>query len=370
VLGTLAATYFYVYTVLQIPVGVLADTLGPRWILAAGSIVAGLGSIAFALAPSWEVAAAGRTLVGIGVSVAFIAILKVSAVWFPASRFATLNGVTMFAGNLGAVIAGAPLAWMVTQASWRAVFVGLAALSAGIGVATWLLVRDRPEQMGFAPVNPSHAPASGDARVRWTEALARVLANPATWPCFFVNVGIGGSYLAFAGLWAVPYLVDVHGLSRVAAAEHASALLLGVAFGALVVGVVSDRMRNRRGVMRVYAVLYALSWLPWVTDVRWPAAATLAWFFLMGLLIPGFTLTWTIAKEVNRPEHSGIATSVANVGIFLGTGVLQPLVGFALDRGRAAGDAAAGWPTAVLLLAGSAAAGAALTLFVKGRRHG
>ena len=26
VLGTLAATYFYVYTVLQIPVGVLADT--------------------------------------------------------------------------------------------------------------------------------------------------------------------------------------------------------------------------------------------------------------------------------------------------------------------------------------------------------
>ena len=71
------------------------------------------------------VAAAGRTLVGIGTSVAFIAILKVSAVWFPADRFATLNGVTMFAGNLGAVIAGAPLAWMVTLTSWRAVFLGL-----------------------------------------------------------------------------------------------------------------------------------------------------------------------------------------------------------------------------------------------------
>src|SRR4249920_2670168 len=58
VLGTVAATYFYVYTVLQIPVGVLADTLGPRRLLTAGSIVAGLGSIAFALAPTWEVAAA------------------------------------------------------------------------------------------------------------------------------------------------------------------------------------------------------------------------------------------------------------------------------------------------------------------------
>src|SRR5689334_14151620 len=89
-LGTLAATYFYVYTVLQIPVGVLADTVGPRKLLAGGSLVAGIGSLAFALAPSWEIAAVGRTLVGIGVATAFIAILKISAVWFPPQRFATL----------------------------------------------------------------------------------------------------------------------------------------------------------------------------------------------------------------------------------------------------------------------------------------
>jgi len=36
----------------------------------------------------------------------------------------------MFVGNLGAVAAGAPLAWVVTQTSWRGVFVALAALSA------------------------------------------------------------------------------------------------------------------------------------------------------------------------------------------------------------------------------------------------
>ena len=363
VLGTVAAMYFYVYTVLQIPVGVLADTLGPRRILAAGSIVAGLGSIAFALAPTWEVAAAGRTLVGIGVSVAFIAILKVSAVWFPADRFATLNGVTMFAGNLGAVIAGAPLAWMVTQTSWRAVFLGLAALSIGLGIASWWKVRDRPEDLGFPPVQAP--PAAGRAGMHWAQALAKVLANPATWPGFFVNAGIAGSYLAFAGLWAVPYLEQTYGMSRVAAAEHTSLLLLGVAFGAVVVGIVSDRLRSRRGVMRIYALLYALSWLPWVLEVQWPLPATLAWFALMGMLIPGFTLTWAVAKEVNRPEHSGIATSVVNVGIFLGTGILQPLVGAVLDRGRAAGDIAGAWDRAILLMAGAAAAGALMTLVVR-----
>jgi sugar phosphate permease len=366
VLGTLAATYFYVYTVLQIPVGVLADTLGPRRILSAGSIVAGLGSLLFALAPTWEIAAAGRTLVGVGVSVAFIAILKISAVWFPADRFATLNGVTMFAGNLCAVIAGAPLAWVVTQASWRAVFIGLAVLSTALGLATWLKVRDRPEQMGFAPV---HAPAAAEAvaRAHWTQALTRVLANPATWPGFFVNAGIAGSYLAFAGLWAVPYLVETYGMTRVTAAQHASLLLLGVAFGSLIVGIVSDRFKSRRGMMRVYAFLYALSWLPWVMHVEWPLPATLAWFALMGLLVPGFTLSWTVAKEVNRPEHSGIATSVVNVGIFLGTGILQPLVGWMLDRGRATGDIAGAWDRGILLLAVAAAFGALMTVFVRGK---
>ena len=366
VLGTLAATYFYVYMVLQVPVGILADTMGPRRLLASGSLVAGMGSIAFALAPSWEVAAAGRTLVGIGVSVAFIAILKVSAIWFPASRFATLNGFTMFAGNLGAVIAGAPLAWLVTQTSWRAVFAGLAALSIALGIASWLAVRDRPEDLGFEPVHRTSS--SGRIGTRWSRALAAVLANPATWPGFFVNAGIAGSYLAFAGLWAVPWLEQTHTMSRVAAAEHTSMLLLGVALGSMLVGMLSDRLSNRRGVLRIYALFYLASWLPWLLHAHWPYWATLTWFGLMGLLIPGFTLTWTVAKEVNRPEHSGIATSIVNVGIFLGTGILQPLVGAILDRGRAAGDPAAGWDAAIAVLAGSAAFGALMTLFVHERR--
>jgi predicted MFS family arabinose efflux permease len=353
-----------VYTLLQVPVGVLADTLGPRKILAAGSAIAAVGSLLFALAPVWEIAAVGRTLVGIGVSVAFIAILKVSAVWFPAERFATLAGVTMFAGNLGAVAAGAPLAWIVTFASWRTVFVALALLSALLAIATWLRVRDRPEELGFPPV---HAAPPATARLPWLRALAHVAANPATWPSFFVNVGVGGSFLAFAGLWAVPYLQQTYGMSRVAAAQHASLLLLGVAVGSVAIGVISDRLKSRQGVMRVFVLAYTLSWLPWLLHAQWPQWATLAWFLLMGLLIPGFTLSWTIAKEANPPAYSGIATSVVNVGIFLGTGILQPWVGWVLDRGRAAGDLAGAWDRGIALLAGAAAFGLVMTFFVRAR---
>lgn len=362
VLGTLAATYFYVYTVLQIPVGVLADTLGPRRLLASGSAIAAVGSLLFALAPAWEWAAVGRTLVGIGVSVAFLAILKVSAVWFPANRFATLNGYTMFAGNLGAVAAGAPLAWLVTQTSWRSVFVGLAAVSAALAAATWIFVRDRPEQKGYAPVNPmpaGHAPA-----VRWRAGLAAVLVKRSTWAAFIANAGVGGTYLAFAGLWAVPWLEHTYGYTRVVAAQHTSLLMLGVAFGAVAIGVISDRLGNRLDVMRFTAFAQAASWLPWLLRADWPQAATLAWFFAMGLVIPGFTLSWTIAKESNRPEHSGIATSVVNTGIFLGTGILQPLVGWVVDRSKTAGDLAGAWSSGIVVLALAATLGAFATLAI------
>jgi sugar phosphate permease len=361
-LGALAATYFYVYTVLQIPVGVLADTLGPRRIVTIGAFVAGVGSLLFGLAPTWELAAVGRTLVGVGVAVTFVSLLKVCANWFPPERFATVNGVTLLAGNLGAVAAGAPLAWAVGVLSWRSVFVGLGLASMAIGALTWILVRDRPEASGFQPIA---ARPAAQAQTHWTRALAQVLANPATWPALCVNVGVGGSYLAFAGLWVVPYLHEVHGLSPAVAAEHASLLLLGVAIGSLVIGLVSDRLRNRRGVMVAYTFAYALSWLPWLLHAQMPLWGTYAWCLVMGLLVPGFILTWTISKEANRPEHAGMAVSVVNVGIFLGAGVLQPLVGAVLDAGRAAQSLAGAWDQAIGLLAGAAALGALCTLLIR-----
>ncbi len=366
VLGTLAATYFYVYTVLQVPVGVLADTIGPRIIVTAGAVVAAAGSILFGLAPGWELAAVGRVLVGIGVAVTFVALLKVCANWFPPQRFASLNGITLLAGNLGAAAAGAPLVWLVTVASWRSVFVGLGLASLALAVLTWIVVRDKPQECGF---KVSYAPPQATA-VHWAPALRAVLTNPASWPAFFVNIGVAGSFFAFAGLWVVPYLHEGRGLPQAVASNHASLLVLGVALGSLVVGLLSDRLRSRVGLMRLFAVLYALSWLPLVFRLELPLALSYAWFFVMGLFVPAFVLTWTVAKEMNRPEHAGMAVSLVNTGIFLGAGILQPLVGALLDAARPTLGPTAAWDRAIWLFASTAAAGAVCTLFVKHRFSG
>jgi sugar phosphate permease len=324
-LGALAATYFYVYTVMQVPTGILVDTLGPRRILFLGGLVAGGGSLLFGTAESLDGALVGRTLIGLGVSVVFIAMLKIIAIWFEERRFATIVGMSMLVGNLGSVLAGAPLSWLAQTAGWRGVFTGVGIVSLCLGVLCWLLVRDRPME----------GPAGHGPKVDRTMifgGLASVLKNRATWPATAVNFGMAGSFFAFGGLWAMPYLTQVHGMARAVASTHLSVYFAGFALGCLAIGGLSDRLGRRKPVVLAAAHLYGLIWLIWLTGMTMPVAASYALFALMGLSTAGFTLTWACAKEVNPPQLSGMSTSVTNMGGFLGGALLQPLVGWVMDR--------------------------------------
>ena len=325
-LGVLAATYFYIYTLMQIPTGILADTLGPRRILALGGIIGGLGSLLFGFAPTLDLALVGRTLVGLGVSVTFIAMLKLVAVWFEENRFATIVGICMLVGNLGSVLAGAPLSAMAQATGWRGVFIGVGVISLALGVLCWLIVRDAPTATGEA-VRPRF-----DRTVVLSSLLA-VIRNRATWPAALVNTGMSGSFFTFAGLWATPYLMQVHGMERSTAANHLSLWFGGFAVGCLFIGGLSDRLGRRKPVMIAVSHVYVAIWLLLLSCVTMPLSLSYLLFALLGLSTAGFSLTWACAKEVNPPLLSGMSTSVANMGGFLCAAIMQPVVGWFMDLG-------------------------------------
>lgn len=328
-LGVLAATYFYVYTVMQVPTGILVDTLGPRRILLLGGIVGGIGSLIFGLATDLSMALLGRTLIGLGVSVTFIAMLKIIAVWFEEHRFATVVGIAMLIGNLGSVLAGAPLSGLAQATGWRGVFLGVAVLSVILAAGCWILVRDRIEEADSAN-QPSKA-AKFD-RTAVLTGLLGVVKNPRIWPPALVCYGMCGTFFTFGGLWATPYLTQVHGLSRAVASNHLSLYFFGFALGCLIMGSLSDRLRRRKPVLVVASHIYALFWLVILSCVTMPLMASYALFLAMGLSTAGFTLTWAISKEVSPPTLSGMATSVTNMGAFLCAAILQPLVGWIMDQ--------------------------------------
>lgn len=321
-LGVLAATYFYVYTLMQVPTGILVDTLGPRRILLIGGLIASGGSLMFGLAPDLDVALVGRTLIGLGVSVVFIAMLKLIAVWFDERRFATMVGVAMLLGNLGSMLAGTPLASLAQVTSWRGVFFAAAVISALLAVACWVFIKDG---------RSAEAPRPRFDRTVVLNGLLGVLKNHATWPAVWVNFGLAGSFFAFAGLWATPYLVQVHGLTRVEAASHLSLFFAGFAIGCLAIGTLSDRIGRRKPVLIAASLAYCLLWLVWLSALRMPVGLSYALFALMGFTTSSFSLTWACAKEVNPPQLSGMSTSVTNMGGFLAGALLQPAVGLVMD---------------------------------------
>lgn len=330
-LGFVAALYFYPYALMQLPSGVLADSIGPRRLFTAGSVVAGVGSILFGLAPSVAWLLAGRALVGLGVAVAFISVLKLIASWFREREFATWVGVLQFIGNLGAVLAVFPLAWVAQQTSWRGVFVATGVLSLAVGAAIWVALRDSPAEAGLAPPD-GKAAAAPRPPPHWFEGLRIVARNSQTWAAFGVNFGMVGSYMAFAGIWAVPYLMEAHGLSREAATLHLTAMILGFAFCAPAVGTLSDRMRRRLPLLRGMALVSFFSWMPFV--LGWPLGGigltVVLW--IIGLGVSCAVLSWAVGKEANPPELAGTATSLVNTAGFLGGALLQPLVGWVLDH--------------------------------------
>ncbi|MDH3406485.1 MAG: MFS transporter [Gammaproteobacteria bacterium] len=365
-LGGLAATYFYVYTVMQIPTGILVDTLGPRRIVTLGGVIAGIGSLMFGYADTMIEASIGRMLIGLGVSVAFISLLKLNAAWFHDRHFGTAVGLTLVLGNVGSVLAAAPFAWVLQFTSWRTVFIVLGGVSFAVAVLTWLFVRNHPGEVGLPSLreidgHAAHLPHEG----HWFEGLLTVLKNRYTWPIFWMNLGIGGSFIAFAGLWAVPFLQDVYGMERVAASEHTSLMLAGFAVGALALGAVSDHLGRRRPVLIATAMVHLLCWLPLLFALPMSLSMSYLLFLLMGLSAGSFTLSWACAKEVNQHALSGMATSVVNTGVFLGTGILQPLVGWTLDRAGTAQGAAAQYQLGILIFFGCVVAGFAGSLRVR-----
>jgi sugar phosphate permease len=242
-LGSLAAMYFYIYTAMQIPAGVLADTLGSRFAVTLGNIVAGTGSIVFGLAQGFTGASTGRFLVGLGVSVVFVGLMKSNTVWFSERRYGTISGLTLLLGNLGAIAATGPMALMLMHVEWRTLFVALGVVAIVLGLLSWWLVRDKPEDLGFPSVREMEGGQAHAARDRhWIHDLRAVLANRRLWPGFVYDFGTAGSLFAMLGLWAVPLLRDVHGLSRGEASVYTTLATVAFALGCLVAGSLSDRM--------------------------------------------------------------------------------------------------------------------------------
>ena len=329
-LGNLSAVYFYSYVAMQIPTGLLADHWGPRRTLAAGGVLAAFGAIVFGLADSYTVVALGRLLVGGAVGVAFVSMLKLSTHWFHPARFATVTGVAVAAGVAGAVSAGAPLRFAADAFGWRSVMVASGALTALVAIATWLVVRDDPRSRGYRSYMPERRPGAAGHSV--LGGLLECLRSRNTWLVFVINGAMAGAPLTFAGLWGVPFLTTHYGLSTATAAGMTALVLVAWALGGPVIGALSDRMGERQPTYLVGSATAFVGWIIVIFVEQLPLAGLAAVLIVIGLASAAVMVGFAMVKETVPPALAGTAGGVTNMGNMLGGMLLQPAVGWVLDR--------------------------------------
>ena len=190
------------YTALQIPSGILADTLGPRFSVGISGLLMALGSVVFGLADSYLVASVGRLMVGVGAAFAFVGLMKFNSLWFSDRHYGKVAGLTILIGNLGAVSAATPLAFALNWVAWREVFVMMGVAAAALSLLILRLLRNRPEDAGLPTVREIEGlPAHAQSGHHWGREFVAVLHNRQIWPGFFVLFGISGAVFSFAGLW-------------------------------------------------------------------------------------------------------------------------------------------------------------------------
>ncbi len=320
--------FFYVYLLMQIPTGLLVDTLGARKVASFGTMIAAVGITIFSFSHTIALLYVGRGMVGLGVSVVFVAILKIQSTWFRESEFGTMTGITCFIGTLGGALAQTPLALLVESIGWRTSFQIIGVVSAIVSVVIYLVVRNTPEEMGMESLDPPEVDHHDAHDLHIFTGLVNVLKNPQTWPLFLMYAGFYGSYVIIMGYYGTAFIATVYGKTTIQASKYIIAGVLGSALGQAFIGGVSDRIRSRRKPLLVAGAAYVVTWavlIFWGNGMP-PEKFLIPLIFSIGFASCAYVISWPTVKEVNHPKYVGVSTSVANIGGFFGSIVLPPLV--------------------------------------------
>lgn len=331
-LGMMSSMYFYIYAFEQPLVGYLADRIGPRRVIGLWSLMAAAGCALFGLAPNIAWAAVGRALIGLGVGGVYVPTLKAFSQWFRRKEFTTMLGLLMAVGNLGAVVATTPLAWMAASWGWRAAFIVIGGITLILGLIALAATRDHE-----TPATSNGASATNAARRVSAKGTAawKVLASRRYWLVAVIFFGIYGTLVTFQGLWATPFLMTAFRLERLAASNLNMLIAIGVIIGSPLLGWMADRLAwHKADCVVVLLLLYAIIWAGMLFSYRPLGLAGMSILLLaLGVVSGGFlNVLWGFVREATPPEILGLTSGMLNPAPFLGVAAFQVITGTVLDR--------------------------------------
>jgi len=335
--SNLSAAYFCVYAIMQIPAGILADSLGSRKTAFAGCLFMGIGACIYGFATTYPVLLMSRALVGFGASGMFLSILKYETAWFDETLFGSITGVTSFTSNLAGCLAQAPLVLLLAWLSWKTTFISAGVITIIAGFLVLIVAVDDPSDIGMDPAVETKA--KREEKISIIDGMKGVLSCRYVYPVLLVNFCANGIFMTMMN-WSIPYLSDVFGMSSADAGKISFFIPVCAALTGLLCGKISDIVANRKIINIFVAVillsLFLMLWLLKNDVVIFPLSVLVVILSGLGMV---HAINYGLVKDVCDIKYSGMATAVLNVATFLGSSILPVRFGAIIEE-RGTGVAA------------------------------
>ncbi|WP_300678869.1 MFS transporter [Nocardioides sp.] len=325
-LATFTMVQLLVYAGMQIPVGLLVDRWGPRSVILSGVAILAIGQTGFAFADTFALGLAARVLVGVGDALTFICLLRLTASWFPPKRVGLMTTLSGSCGQLGAILAAAPMTWALSNLGWTKAYLVSALGGAVMLVVGLFLLRDAPGVRSARGASKPLRTVLGDLRTSWRHPGTRL----AFWLHFCTPFGAN----TLTMLWGVPFFVKGEGQS-----DHVAALLISVVtLTAIIAGPIVGWLVGyepwHRSTMAL--TIIAGSVVMWTVVLFWPGGQAplpvlVLLAFVVGLGGPGSMIGFDVARTSNPPERLASASGITNQGGFIATLILVLAIGWLLD---------------------------------------
>ncbi len=318
----LASSYFWGYTLMQIPAGLLVDRYGVKRVVLFSMAASSLGSAAFALAPNLMDVFVARLIIACGDALVFTALLKLVALSFADERFGVMSGISQVSGYVGGVMATTPLASAVTGFGWRACFVFIAC----VGVANLALAS--------LALKPDPASRSTKTLGGVLAASRQSLSQVANWGCAMTFASHFAVVTTLSGVWGIPMVAHFFNISPSAASSPLLAFMVGNAIGSIFLGHVADRAAAAldTALIRICLlrmILIAMLLPPVVHGLGFVYVTVM--FASLGLVAGGTVpLVLKCTKRLYTSDLIGVGASVNTTAAGIFAGVSQPIIGFAM----------------------------------------
>jgi MFS family permease len=320
--GLLSMVFMIVYIFVAIPAAWAIDTWGFKAAAGLGAVLSSVFAILRGVfASNYAIVLAAQIGIAVGQPFVLGAITKVAVRWFPARERATASGLgtlALYVGPLGAMLLSP---YLYVRSGMRGMLLVYGLAMAAATVLFLAVAREHPP-----------TPAGSDERVLMFDGLKMMIRRRDflfLLAIFFIGLGLFNS----VSTW-VEAIIRPRGFSISQAGALGALTLAGGIAGAIVISMISDRIRRRKP----FVILALAGLLPGLFGMTY---ATAAWLLFCSGFAFGFFLlsagpiAFQFGAEITHPAPEGTSNSllilmgqISGVVFIFGTDALKdPMTG-------------------------------------------